>query len=61
LASAACIDKSAGDSCSFTGPDSQTVTGTCTTAPDAFICVPAGATVHYETGGNGSRQQDGDR
>jgi hypothetical protein len=61
LANAACTDKSAGEPCSFTGPDNQTVTGTCTTVPDAVVCVPEGATLHYETGGNASQRQDGDR
>ena len=61
LATAACVGKSAGDSCSFAAPDGQTVTGTCITAPDTFICAPPGAMLHYETGGNGSQQQDENR
>jgi hypothetical protein len=48
--SAACESKSAGDSCSFIGPDGQTVSGTCTTIPNQLLCVPAGATFYYRTG-----------
>ena len=48
--SAACESKSAGDSCSFTAPDGQTVSGTYTTIPNQLLCVPAGATFYYRTG-----------
>jgi hypothetical protein len=48
--SAACESKSAGDSCSFIGPDGQTVSGTCTTIPNQLLCIPAGATFYYRTG-----------
>jgi len=60
LASGACTGESAGDSCSFTTPKDQTVTGTCTTVPEGFVCVPSGAILHRETGDNGS-QPRGDR
>jgi hypothetical protein len=54
---AACEGKSAGDSCSFTAPDGQSVDGTCTTIPNQLLCVPAGAIFHYETGEAGSQAE----
>ena len=57
---AVCEGKSAGDSCSFTAPDGQTVNGTCTTIPNQLLCVPAGGMINYGTGESGS-QSDGDR
>jgi hypothetical protein len=54
---AACDGESAGNSCSFTGPDDQTVNGTCTTIPNQLLCVPAGAVFHYETGEAGSQPE----
>jgi hypothetical protein len=58
--SAACAGKSAGDSCSFTAPDGQTVNGACTTIPNQLLCVAAGGMINYGTG-EARSQPEGDR
>jgi hypothetical protein len=47
---AVCSGKAAGEPCSFTGPDGQTVNGTCATLGNQLACVLAGAMGGYGTG-----------
>ena len=47
---AVCSGKSAGEPCSFAGPDGQTVNGTCATLKTQLACVSAGAMGGYGTG-----------
>jgi hypothetical protein len=55
--SAACSGKSAGEPCSFAGPEGQTVNGTCMTTPNQLMCMPAGGTFRYRTGQPGSQPE----
>jgi len=45
-----CSGKSAGEPCSFAGPDGESVSGTCTTMGSQLACVSAEATGDYGTG-----------